>query len=86
MKLSKAQLKLLREFGAGKQLMELRLGPETSLRWKAGPPFGPPGINYLTLSKLQELRLVFDTNPSWKGGTYAITDKGREYLEGLCEE
>ena len=81
MKLSKAQMKLLKRFGQGGQLERGHMGPQIWHYWKDGTHI--KGLSIATIHKLWQLGFIHDIDPNPFETSYRITDKGREYLEGL---
>lgn len=79
-KLSPAQLAILRKFGEGDKLCEMR-GMTVHFFWFG--EYDGPGINYKTVYKLHQLGLIGPIEDDWKSRVYAITPAGRAYLEGL---
>ena len=67
--------------GEGGVLLEGHWGHETWFTWKGGPR--GKGIGWRTVFRLQKAGLIKDIDPNPWEHKYAITDKGREYLEGL---
>jgi len=84
MKLSDAQLRLLKRFkrfGEGGQLERGHWGAEVWHHWKGGTR--TKGLRSATIHKLWQLGFIRDIDPNPFETTYAITNKGREYLRGL---
>ena len=80
MKLSKTQVAILRRLDSGDRLMLMK-GGNAYYYWRN---VGCPNPRSDSVHKLcAGGAIIRKPNDDWKSAEYAITNKGREYLQGL---
>ena len=84
MKLSNTQVTILKRLGSGDKLMLMK-GAHGYYYWQNTYCPNPRSDSVHRLF-IEGMVTTKPGSEDWRGADYIITDKGREYLEELCEE
>ena len=84
MRLSETQVAILRRLDSGDVIMLMK-GMDAHYVWR-GTYCPNPRSDSVHKLFIEGMITTKPGSDDWRGADYIITDKGREYLEGLCEE